>query len=276
MADRRPAFLIAGLISLGGAIFCGIEVLLSFKGHTLCHTESCSIVESFSIFSRPVLSALATFYFLFQSVASFCVWKKRKFFLFPLILISAIAMGIEVIFVGRQFIDYHLYCQFCLIVSAFTILSASIILMTCKRFIVFGVIVGVIFALLLTPLSIQPFSQAATQHIFRGSPTEKWILIYAPECPHCRKVLSFCQTLKDVDLMLCPKDKALFFLHMLGIRGVPVLLICRDGEKRILVGSNLILSYIKSHERDLFPELMPPSGVCEENRKCEPLDGELF
>ncbi len=277
MPKQRFAFFVAGLVSLAGAVFCGTEVFLSFIGHSLCHAESCNIVENFSIFSRLGLSAIAAIYFLFQSVASFCVWQKREVFLTPLIFISAVAIGTEAILMGRQFIDYHLYCHFCLTVAAFIILSSGLILVVSKRFVVFGVIFGVIFALMLTPLSIQSLSQAATQHILRGSPTEKWILIYAPECSHCRKVLSFCQNLKNVDLRLCPRDKAIFFLHIMGIKGVPVLLVYRDGEKRIFVGSNLILNYLKSQERGpLFPELIPPEGICEENRKCEPLDEELF
>ncbi len=269
----RKIFLLVALVSFGGAIFCGTEVVLSFIGRTLCQTETCRIVETFSLFSRPVLSGFAAFYFLLQGLGALYVWRGNDSFLRPVILVAAMAIGAESILFLRQFVDYHLHCPFCLIVAAFTSVSAGIILLACKRLAVFGAIIGVAAAMILTPISLQSLSQASTKHIHRGSPTEKWILIYAPDCPHCHKVLSFCQNLKDIDLKLCPKDKALAFLQLLGIKGVPVLIVNRDGEKKILVGSGLILSYLKRQEKEAFPSsLLTPSGICEENRKCEPLN----
>jgi len=190
-----------------------------------------------------------------------------------LVLAASAALGAEAILVGRQFVDYHTHCPFCLTVATFTILSASTVVFVTRRLVVFGVLLGVTAALLLTPLSIRPLSLAATKHIYRGSPTEEWVLIYAPECPHCHEVLSFCENLSDIDLKLCPKNKALPFLHMLGIKGVPVLVVNRNGEKRILVGSGLIISYLKGEgEKHPLQGLIPPGGICEENKKCEPLN----
>ncbi len=275
--DRKIFFLVA-LISFGGAVFCGAEVALSFLGRTLCQTETCRIVETFSLLSRPVLSGLAALYFLLQGIGALYLWRGKDSFLRPVVLIAAMAIGVESILFLRQFVDYHLHCPFCLTVAGFTLISAGIILLVSQRLAVFGAVIGVAAAMILTPISLQPLSQASTKHIHRGAPTEKWLLIYASDCPHCHKVLSFCQNLKDIDLKLCPKDKALAFLQILGIKGVPVLIVDRDGEKKILVGSGLILSYLKGQEKVAFPaSLLTPSGVCEENRKCEPLnDKDLF
>ncbi len=260
------------LVSFAGAAYCGTEALLSLSGHTLCHAETCEVVESFSLLSRPVLSLLAIVYFVFQGALALALWRKKVSLLPLLVLAASAALGAEAIFIGRQFVDYHTHCPFCLTVATFTILSATTIILVNKRFAVFSTIFGVAAALLLTPLSIEPLPLAAAKHIYRGTPTEEWVLIYAPECPHCHEVLSFCESLSDIDLKLCPKNKALPFLHMLGIKGVPVMVVNRGGEKRILVGSGLIVSYLKGEdEKHPLHGLISPGGICEENEKCEPL-----
>lgn len=265
------------LLSLAGAAYCGTEVILSLTGKSLCHAETCEVVESFSLLSRPALSLFATAYFLLQGALALALWRRKMALLPLLVLTASAALGAEAILVGRQFVDYHVHCPFCLTVATFTILSATTVILVTRRFAVFSTIFGVAVALLLTPLSIKPLSLAATKHIHRGTPTEEWVLIYASDCPHCHEVLSFCETLEDIDLKLCPKEKALPFLHMLGIKGVPVLVVNRDGEKRILVGSGLILSYMKGEEKSHPLEgLIAPSGVCEENKKCEPLNEDSF
>ncbi|NPB10064.1 MAG: hypothetical protein GXO17_06880 [Thermodesulfobacteria bacterium] len=276
---ERRVFLIVALISLAGFLYCGAEAVLSFFGRTLCHAETCAIVESFSRLSRQEMAALAALFFLFQTIGAFSLWWAGGPFLRPLIFTSAMALGAEAVFLGRQFVDYQLHCPFCLTVAAFVVSSSALVLLSCKRLAVFGAVAGMVLALLLTPLSIEPLSRAAVKHIHRGSPTESFILIYAEDCPHCHEVLSFCEKMEDIDLLLCPKEKAFAFLRMLDIPGVPVMVVNKNGEKRVLVGSGLILSYLKEGEKPKAPsldEFLSPSGICEENKKCEPLEGDEY
>jgi len=272
----RPFFLFVALLSLAGFIFCSTEVILSTMGRSLCHTETCQIVENFSRLSRPLMATLAAIFFLAQSLGALALWWSRTSCLPLLVFISSVGLGVEAILLIRQFFDYHLHCPFCLVVAALVVLSAVPILLVCKRFAVFGVLLGLLVASFLAPLPILPLSQAAVKHVHRGSPTETLILIYSDDCPHCHEVLSFCETLEDLDLFLCPKEKSLAFLRMLEIPGVPVMVVNRNGEKQILVGSGLILSYLKrNQEGTSFDEFVSPSGICEENRQCEPLQEDL-
>ncbi len=277
----RRIFLLVALISLAGFLYCGTEAVLAFFGRTLCQVETCAIVESFSRLSRQEMAAMASVFFFLQALGAFFLWWSGGPFLRPLILLSATALGAEVVFVGRQFVDYQLHCPFCLTVAVLVVTSSSLVLFSCKRLAVFGVVAGVALALLLTPLSITPLSRAAVKHIHRGEPTESYILIYADDCPHCHEVLAYCEKMKDLDLLLCPREKALAFLRLLEIPGVPVMVVNRNGEKQVLVGSGLILSYLQRGKGPKTPsleEFLSPSGVCEENRKCEPLseEGEYF
>ncbi len=263
--------------SLGGALFCGTEVILSLRGQTLCHAETCAVVEEFSLFSRPVFSLFAAGYFLLQAWLAAHLARRRPGPSWVLLALASAALGAEAILIGRQFVDYHMHCPFCLTVATFTIISALTIVLVSRRLLVLATILGMALAMVVTPLSIKPLALSATKHIHRGTPTEQWLLIYAPNCPHCHEVLSFCETLPDIDLKLCPKRKALAFLHMLGINGVPVLVVDRGGEKRILVGSGLILAYLKGAEKSQPIEgILAPSGVCEEGKKCEPLHEDLL
>jgi len=272
---KNPLFLLVSFLSFLGFFFCLAEVILSASGKSLCHADTCEIVESFSLFSRPVLAALAACYFFLQGLLSLRIWKGGLKGLGFLIFMAATALGVESILLGRQFFDYHLSCPFCLTVAAFTISSGLLILLATRKFVVLGAILGVILALSLTPLSILPLSKAATERVYRGNPQEKLILIYAQNCPHCHEVLSFCQQLSDIDLLLCPRNKALAFMHSLDIKGVPILIVDRNGKKEVLVGSKLILSYLKgltTKELPLPPleDLLTPEGICSETQKCEP------
>ncbi len=264
---------VAFFSSVAGALFCGTEVILSFSGRTLCHAQTCAVVEEFSLFSRPVFSFFALAYFLLQALLLWNCLRQRLSTLWLLLAIASAALGAEAVLLGRQFVDYHMHCPFCLTVAFFVLTSTLSIMVLTRHFWAFAPVLGVAIALLVTPLSIKPLAFSATKRIYRGTPTEKWILIYAPNCPHCHEVLSFCESLSDIDLLLCPKRRALAFLHLLGVNGVPVLVVDRGGEKRVLVGSGFILHYLKQGERHEVPEgLLAPSGVCEEGRKCEPLN----
>jgi hypothetical protein len=161
-------------------------------------------------------------------------------------------------------------------VASLTIISASLVLLFSKRLAVFGAILGITLALILTPIPLTPLSEASIKRIYRGNPTTKMILIYGEDCPHCHEVLSFCNQMQDIDLLLCPKQKALAFLRTLDIKGVPVLVVDKNGEKEIFVGSKLIVSYLKNSEKGAGPEISPleelltPEGICSEVQKCEP------
>ncbi len=270
----RPFFLFMALLSLGGFVFCSAEVILSTMGRTLCHSETCQIVENFSRLSRPLMAILAALFFLVQSLGALALWRSRTAYLPFLVFLASMGLGVEAILLTRQFLDYHIHCPFCLIVAGLVFLSAVPILLVCKRFAVFGVLLGLLLASFLAPLPIVPLSQAAVKHVYRGSPTETLFLIYSEDCPHCHEVLSYCETMEDLDLFLCPKEKTWPFLRMLGISGVPVMVVNHNGEKQILVGSGLILSYLKKEQKEGlsdFDEFSVPSGICEENRQCEPL-----
>ncbi len=270
----KVPFFLAAIVSLLGLIYCGTEVILSGLGKSLCHSDTCTIVESFAVLPRPVLSAGGAFYFLLQGLLALRVFKTGRPSGF-LIFLASSALGVEAILLGRQFIDYGLHCPFCLTVATFTILSAGLILLASQRFAVLATIAGVFLALVLTPVSVAPLSASSVKHIKRGNPSAKMILIYADNCPHCHEVLSFCDQLEDIDLLLCPKHKALAFLRSLNIKGVPVLVIDKDGEKEVLVGSKLIIARLKSTEAPSpgfmpLEELLTPEGVCSETKKCEP------
>lgn len=273
-SSPKVPFLLAAILSILGLLYCGTEVILSGLGKSLCHSDTCEIVESFSLLPRPVLSAGAAFYFLLQGLLALRVFKTGRPSTF-LIFLASSALGMEAILLGRQFIDYGLHCPFCLTVATFTILSASLVLLASKRFAVLATVAGVFLALVLTPVSLSPLSEVSVKRIKRGNPSERMILIYADNCPHCHEVLSFCDQLEDIDLLLCPKQKALAFLRSLNIKGVPVLIIDKEGEKEVLVGSKLIIARLKTAEAPSpgfmpLEELLTPEGVCSETRKCEP------
>ncbi|WP_457755541.1 hypothetical protein [Thermodesulfatator indicus] len=269
------------LASIAGFFFCVTEVFLGFFGKSVCTSSACYVVEEFSQLSRQTLAALAAIYFaiVFFLVRAFL---KGDRLVVPFLCVTAsVALAGEMVLLSRQAWDYHLHCPFCVTVGIFILLTALPSLLRFLRISVILAVIAVSWAFALTPLSIAPLSEASVKRIYRGEPSEKYILIYSENCPHCHKVLNFCEKLENLDLFLCPKDKALAFMRSLDIKGVPVMIVDRNGEKKILVGDNLILAYLKREESKekssvLLPEgstlplnLPSPGGICTEDKKCD-------
>ncbi|OAG26771.1 hypothetical protein [Thermodesulfatator autotrophicus] len=280
--SRERLLLLALLASIGGFLFCMSEVVLSIFGKSVCTSSACYVVDEFSVLPRSTLAAFAAIYFgiIFFLVRAFL---KGDRLVVPFLTVTAsVALAGEMVLLSRQAWDYHLHCPFCVTVGIFILLTAVPVLLRFLRISVILAVIAVSWAFALTPLSITPLSEASVQRIYRGNPAEKYILIYSDNCPHCHHIIEFCEKLENIDLYLCPKEKALAFMRSLDIKGVPVMIVDRNGEKEIMIGENLILSYLKkTEEKEENPILMVPQtpsnlekflvpgGICTEDKKCD-------
>ncbi|QJA05316.1 hypothetical protein FVE67_00285 [Thermosulfurimonas marina] len=253
-----------------------IELLLNFKGKSLCQATSCVVVGEWARLSHREMVLLGLVYFL--GLGGFLLGKKEGL----LYLWASGGLFAETIFFLRQGLEYHLYCPFCLLVGLGVALSALPLLVFHRPSwgALLGGLAGLLlgFALTATPLSAL---KARAFPAFPDRPrVPDLLLIYSPDCPHCHEVLDFCRHLPQANLYLCRKEEALPLFRILGLSGVPVLIVDRPGRREILEGSRAIIAYLEKRfggqglsltplENGLFvPQI--ETGVCSELKpKCE-------
>jgi len=246
--------------SLGWALLfafgLSIEAFLNLKGRALCKLDSCLIVGDLTRFSHQVMVLLGLSYFVVFSGFLFLVlrrWKLESLLSF----MASSGLGAEAVFLLRQGFDYHLWCPFCLTVALGVIGSAVPVLWHFRRskhsaVSLGGILLGITVAFYFTSISLVPLEEVA----FSGKPSSGLILVYSPKCPHCHEVLEFCKKIPEINLSLCPREKALGLLRLLDLKGVPILVIKEPPRVRILQGSGAIIAYL----RERFPRPVKAPG----------------
>ena len=177
----------------------------------------------------------------------------RKFPLAALLSLSGISA--ELVFLMRQFLEYHTLCQFCLVVAAgviaVAVFSFSLVRLSLREvFMTASILFSFSLAFLLTRIPVSPI-------------TSDKVLIYSPSCPHCERVIQFCKE-QGIDLSLCRETNVRGILYCLGVKGVPALLIRKQGEGNVM-------AYLLEKENEqnllLFPQ--QDEGVCSVGKTCE-------
>jgi len=240
-----------------GALVCLASVLHSvFVGTELCTSSSCHVVSHFSKLNGFYMSLLGFLYFSAVSLVGFLTemhgfsheplqrlseFFKRNERLFGWFVFSGLLF--EAVLLGRQFFDLNVVCKFCFAVAVLTLLTGFSYAYEKKRPEMAVLFAVVMFAMWLTPMNLStPFESAFPLLDDKGVRNEM-VLIYSPDCPHCHEVMSWCRK-RGLNLLLCPKDKALAFLKVNGIKFVPALFVKENSQMMLLSGKNRILSFL--------------------------------
>ncbi len=206
-------------------------------------------MDSFSRFGDGFMCVLGAL--VFSILFMFLLLEKRKPLfgrLFDWILIAALSA--EGYLLGFQLFGVGRICHFCFIVLTIFILTGFFRILQKRFWVAFGYLAAV--AVLTSTFLVPPKG-------FYPLPKGKYVLIYSPECPHCRKVIEFLET-KGVKFSKVEYKEVLNLLYTLRVDDIPVLLI-REGESfKILVGESPIEELFEGKERETKPLLLAPQG----------------
>lgn len=250
--------------SLGWALLfvlgLSVEAFLNLKGRAFCELSSCLIVGELTRLSHRSMVLLGLGYFAVFSVLLILVLRGQRLEGLLLLMVSS-GLGAETVFLLRQAFDYHLWCPFCLTVALGVVGSAVPVLWHFRHFRYpavgfLGALLGIMVAFYLTSISLAPLEEVAFSAFPERPPSSDLILIYSPKCPHCHEVLEFCKKIPEINLSLCPREKALGLLRLLDLKGVPILVIKEPPRVRILQGSGAIIAYL----RERFPRPVKAPG----------------
>jgi uncharacterized membrane protein/glutaredoxin len=248
-------------LTLFGLIINLLELFLLSEGKTLCSSQGCKIVDSFARFGNSFMCLLGTLLFLFLLVIYLWELKSRKKnLLLDLVLIAALTG--EGYLIGFQLFGVEHICYFCLTVFI-TILGLTLV-----RFFENSRIVGLGF---LGFLSVVFLTFIVPPKGFTPLPKTKYVLIYSPTCPHCRKVEKFLNS-RGVKYSKIPYREVLNLLLSMETERIPVLLV-REKDKRVfLIGEEEIYNYFRKENPFQVPLnwYQPPQGACSlfETKSC--------
>jgi len=272
---RRLVLLVALFWTLG--LF--IEFLFNLQGKSLCQATSCLVVGEWARLSHREMVLLGLAYFL--GLAALLLrpkgWREGLLYLW-----ATGGLFAEAVFFLRQALEYQLYCPFCSLVGLGVALSALPLLGLRRpsREVLLGGFFGLLLGFSLTATPLSALKARAIPAFPDRPPAPDLLLIYSPDCPHCHEVLEFCRRLPEANLNLCRKEEALPLFKLLGLSGVPVLIVDRPPRWEILEGSGVIIAYLERRFGKREIPLSPPTsglfipqletGVCSELKpKCE-------
>ncbi len=255
-----------------------LELFLNLKGQSFCETYTCRVVAEFSLLDHQEMVLLGLFYFggLLFLLGSNLPGKGRM-----LLIWSTAGLSAETVFLLRQALEYRLFCPFCLGVALGVFLATGALLKDLGRDAgvpssLLGALIGLTAGFLLTVNPLLSLRAEAQPAFPDRPPVEDLYLVYSPRCPHCHEVLEFCRSIPRANLNLCPKEKARGLFRLLGIQGVPVLVVIHPPRWEILEGSKSIISYLErrfevSQPASPLDLLLPQTGgVCSELKpQCE-------
>jgi len=231
----KPTKVILYFLTLLGEIINLTQMYLQIHHESLCSSNGCKIVDSFARYGNGFMCGVGAFVFLLL-FAFLVLEEKRPFFgkLFDLVLMASLAG--EGYLLGFQLFGVGTICHFCFGVFLIFVTLGVFRILHGSRWVWFGY--WALLAVLVVTFFVPPKG-------FTPLPKEKFVLIYSPSCPHCKRVIELLKS-KKIRFAGVNYRKVLNFLYTLGDTDIPVLVVRGKGKFTILVGEVPITAYVEA------------------------------
>ncbi len=214
-----------------GIILTLLELVLKLFNSRLCSTQGCILISQSVRYTDNIIVIGGLIVF-----AAILILNIGKIHNSLLILdqILSVSLSAEGVFVGYQFFRMKHICLFC--ISIFSIFVILALIRLSKKgfyviwgFVSFGVILFLFYILKPQTPNIPPLNKPL-------------VLIYKQSCPHCEEVITQAKKHK-INICTIEADSCASLLKSLNIKEVPLLIINKKNEKKIIVGERNILQY---------------------------------
>ncbi len=251
------------LVSLIGILLTLAEAALQLSHSNLCNTQGCLLIAQSVRYSDELIVISGFLVFLAIFVLNRIKTDTASFLINQLLIAALSAEGV---FVGYQLFRMRHICLFCLIVFSIFVVLALIRIIQ-KHF---SVVAGFLsfFAILILFFLLKPIYNTPSPLL-----NKPLVLIYKQSCPHCEKVI---QEAKENNINVCTiKAHSCFdLLKSLDINRVPLLIISKKDEKKIIVGEQNILQYLINkkniHRNNLYNTFFKDKkGFCTIGKECK-------
>ncbi len=250
------------LFGFAGIILTLSELILKLFHSSICSTQGCIFIANSVKYSDSIIvvSGLAVFVAIF--LLSFKKDERSVMLINQLLIISLSAEGV---FVGYQLFRAKHICLFC--ISIFGVfLIISLIQLSKKHFYVITGFAS-FFTILFLFYILKPVNtQAPTMN-------KPLVLIYKKGCSHCEKVIQEAKKNK-INICMIKANSCMALLKSLNIKEVPLLIINKSGEKKIIIGEQRILQYLLGKQNipknNLYNSIFKDKkGFCTIGEKCK-------
>ncbi len=252
-------------VSVAGAIYLIVEIILHFFGTTICQTEGCAIVSQHTRFGDLSILFIGLVVFVLLSALALRRDRPERDRFINLILVVSLAA--EGFFAGYQAFRIFMPCFSCLTILGLVVTLAVLRMLAGHREIIAG------FASFAAVLSLFYLVLPAGGTLAVPA-DKKLVLFYSPNCKHCADIMKEIDERKIV-FEHAEAIKYADFLMSLGIDKVPTLFVNGPSEKIFLTGTDTIRRYLFCEPKKKAGKKTAPRGNASHGQGAASSSGSL-
>jgi hypothetical protein len=234
------------IVCLTGLILVAAEVALQLFNASICTTEGCQLAirqtryGSMSILLPGIAIFLVLALLMKKDTSQYKVYRDKAV---SMLLIAALSA--EGFLVGYQAFRLQAVCAFCIVVFVIFIILTLLWFLEGHREVVSGF--AGFFAVFIFLYLIMPVPQAhlSTKNIGKSMLT----LFYDATCKSCENIDALCKEC-DIQVNKIEASENAEFLNFMDITQLPVLVVNRGEEKKIIIGESRIKEYLMNGLED--------------------------
>ncbi len=250
------------LFSLMGITLTLSEIIMKMLHSKLCSTKGCLLISQSVKYSDNIIVIIGLIVFVAIFFLSISKMHRSSFFINQLLIVSLSAEGV---FVGYQLFRIKHLCLFCISVFGIFVIISIIRLIqkelsVATGFVSFFIILSLFYILKPAGIPVPNLNKPL-------------VLIYKTSCPHCEKVIREAKKNK-INICTIKADNCFNMLKSLNINEVPLLIVSKKNEKKIIIGEQKILQYLLSNKttkkNNLYNSLFKDkNSFCTIGEKCK-------
>ncbi len=252
-------------VSVAGAIYIIVEIILHFFGTTICRTEGCAIVSQHTRFGD--LSILLIGLVVFALLSALALRRDRPELDRLINLVLVVSLAAEGFFAGYQAFRIFMPCFSCLTILGLIVTLSVLRMLAGHREIIAG------FASFAAVLGLFYLVLPAGGTL--AVPADKrLVLFYSPNCKHCAEIMKEIDE-REIVVDHAEAKKYADFLMSLGIDKVPTLFVNGPSEKIFLTGTDAIRRYLFCEPKKKAGKKTPPRGNVSPGQEAASSSGSL-
>lgn len=223
-----------------GLILVVAELVFQFFNASICTTEGCQLaIKQTRYGSISILLPGIAIFLVLALLTKNDTSRFKEFFDKAVSMLLIAALSAEGFLVGYQVFRLQAACAFCIVVFAIFIALALLWLLEGHREVISGF--AGFFAVFIFLYLIMPVPQInlGTKNIGDSMLT----LFYDASCKSCENIDELCKEC-DIQVNKIEASENVEFLNFMDIKQLPVLVVNRDQEKKIIIGESRIREYL--------------------------------
>lgn len=234
------------IVCLIGLILVVAELAFQFFNASICTTEGCRVaIQQTRYGSMSILFPGIAIFLVLALLAKKDTSQYKVYLDTAVSMLLIAALSAEGFLVGYQVFRLQAACAFCIVIFGIFIVLALLWFLEGHREVISGFagfFAVFIFLYLIMPV---PREQLSTKNIGNSALT----LFYDESCKSCENINELCKEC-DIRINKIEASQNIEFLNFMDIKQLPVLVVNRSEEKKIIIGESRIQEYLMNGMED--------------------------